>query len=113
MALIATYGCPSCRSVVEAMAATGNVWPMQASPVRGGGSPYSMSSGGNTYTFYSGPEGGPHPVFTGGLGYVGDLLAWNGYRCATDGVADAIHRSGSAVGSIGLLLRNALWGGYY
>lgn len=82
MALIATYGCPSCRSVVEAMAAMGIVWPSQASPVRGGGSPYSMASGGNTYTFYSGPEGGPHPVFTGGLGYIGDLLAWNGYRCA-------------------------------
>lgn len=82
MATIATYGCPSCRSVVEAMAAKGIVWPSQASPVRGGGSPYSMASGGNTYTFYSGPEGGPHPVFTGGLGYIGDLLAWNGYRCA-------------------------------
>jgi len=82
MATFQYYNVSSCRGIIGILSGLGVVLPTQPVPQAGGTSPFSYSIGSNTYQFYSGPNGGPHPGWVSGLGVEGDYQAWNGLRCA-------------------------------
>ena len=82
MATFDYYNVVSCRQIVSLMSGSGYVFYTQPNPVIGGGSPYTVAYNGNTFRFYSGPVGGPHPPWVGGLGVLGDYQAYSGFRSA-------------------------------